>query len=147
MDIENKENKKMYVFYVSEFHLEMILLPFVNKKIEEKEKIIINTEYDLEDTMKVLLNRMNLKEENKEKILGLNWNKKEKQEMYNKSNIITIGRQEYIDKINSEIKQENLNNIRMLDCYKFDDIKEEISDIANKYDGNFNTSSLNMQKN
>lgn len=147
MDIENKENKKMYVFYVSEFHLEMILLPFVNKKIEEKEKIIINTEYDLEDTMKVLLNRMNLKEENKEKILGLNWNKKEKQEMYNESNIITIGRQEYIDKINYEIKQENLNNIRMLDCYKFDDIKEEISDIANKYDGNFNTSSLNMQKN
>lgn len=147
MDIEKKENKKMYVFYVSEFHLEMILLPFVNKKIEEKEKIIINTEYDLEDTMKVLLNRMNLKEENKEKILGLNWNKKEKQEMYNKSNIITIGRQEYIDKINSEIKQENLNNIRMLDCYKFDDIKEEISNIANKYDGNFNTSSLNMQKN
>ena len=147
MDIEKKENKKMYVFYVSEFHLEMILLPFVNKKIEEKEKIIINTEYDLEDTMKVLLNRMNFKEENKEKILGLNWNKKEKQEMYNKSNIITIGRQEYIDKINSEIKQENLNNIRMLDCYKFDDIKEEISDIANKYDGNFNTSSLNMQKN
>ena len=147
MDIENKGNKKMYVFYVSEFHLEMILLPFVNKKIEEKEKIIINTEYDLEDTMKVLLNRMNLKEENKEKILGLNWNKKEKQEMYNKSNIITIGRQEYIDKINYEIKQENLNNIRMLDCYKFDDIKEEISDIANKYDGNFNTSSLNMQKN
>lgn len=147
MDIEKKENKKMYVFYVSEFHLEMILLPFVNKKIEEKEKIIINTEYDLEDTMKVLLNRMNLKEENKEKILGLNWNKKEKQEMYNKSNIITIGRQEYIDKINSEIKQENLNNIRMLDCYKFDDIKEEISDIANKYDGNFNTSRLNMQKN
>lgn len=147
MDIEKKENKKMYVFYVSEFHLEMILLPFVNKKIEEKEKIIINTEYDLEDTMKVLLNRMNLKEENKEKILGLNWNKKEKQEMYNKSNIITIGRQEYIDKINSEIKQGNLNNIRMLDCYKFDDIKEEISDIANKYDGNFNTSSLNMQKN
>ena len=147
MDIEKKENKKMYVFYVSEFHLEMILLPFVNKKIDVKEKIIINTEYDLEDTMKVLLNRMNLKEENKEKILGLNWNKKEKQEMYNKSNIITIGRQEYIDKINSEIKQENLNNIRMLDCYKFDDIKEEISDIANKYDGNFNTSSLNMQKN
>ena len=147
MDIEKKENKKMYVFYVSEFHLEMILLPFVNKKIEEKEKIIINTEYDLEDTMKVLLNRMNLKEENKEKILGLNWNKKEKQEMYNKSNIITIGRQEYIDKINYEIKQENLNDIRMLDCYKFDDIKEEISDIANKYDGNFNTSSLNMQKN
>ena len=97
--------------------------------------------------MKVLLNRMNLKEENKEKILGLNWNKKEKQEMYNKSNIITIGRQEYIDKINYEIKQENLNDIRMLDCYKFDDIKEEISDIANKYDGNFNTSSLNMQKN
>ena len=137
----------MYVFYVSEYHLEMILLPFVNRKIEEQEKIIINTEYNLEDTMKVLLNRMNLKEENKEKILGLNWNKKEKQEMYNKSNIITIGRQEYIDKINYEIKQENLNNIRILDCYKFDEIKEEIKDITNKYDGNFNTSSLNMQKN
>ena len=33
-----KENKleKTCSFYVSEYHLEMILVPYINKKIEEK---------------------------------------------------------------------------------------------------------------
>ena len=67
--------EKLCCFYVSEFHLEMILLPFVNKKIEENENIIIKTEYDLKETLQVLLSKMNLIKENKEKILKLNWNK------------------------------------------------------------------------
>ena len=47
MIVQNKNIEKMCSFYVSEYHLEMILVPFINKKIEEKENVIINTEYNL----------------------------------------------------------------------------------------------------
>ena len=75
MVVKDKNIEKMYSSYVSEFHLEMILIPFINGKIEKKENIIIETEYDMNDTLKTLLSKLNLKEENKEKILKLGWSK------------------------------------------------------------------------
>ena len=77
MVVENKKSEKLCSFYVSDFHLEMILVPYINKKIEENERVIIATEKDLEETVKVLISKLNLKEENKEKILKLKWNKSE----------------------------------------------------------------------
>ena len=44
MVVKDKNIEKMYSSYVSEFHLEMILIPFINGKIEKKENIIIETE-------------------------------------------------------------------------------------------------------
>ena len=41
MVVENNKIEKLCCFYVSDFHLEMILLPYINKKIEEN--IIIKT--------------------------------------------------------------------------------------------------------
>ena len=40
MGVKDKKIEKVYSSYVSEYHLEMILLPFINSKIEEKEKIL-----------------------------------------------------------------------------------------------------------
>ena len=73
MLVENKI-EKLCCFYVSDFHLEMILLPYINKKLDEN--IIIKTEKDLRDTVETLVSKMNLNEENKDKILKLEWNKK-----------------------------------------------------------------------
>ena len=73
MLVENKI-EKLCCFYVSDFHLEMILLPYINNKLDEN--IIIKTERDLRDTVETLVSKMNLHEENKEKILNLGWNKK-----------------------------------------------------------------------
>ena len=71
MVVENRI-EKLCCFYVSDFHLEMILLPYINKKIEEN--IIIKTERNLEETVNILVSKMNLNEKNKEKILSLGWN-------------------------------------------------------------------------
>ena len=71
MVVENKKSEKLCSFYVSDFHLEMILVPYINKKIEENERVIIATEKDLEETVKVLISKLNLKEEKKEKKLKL----------------------------------------------------------------------------
>ena len=53
MIVQDKMNEKICSFYVSDFHLEMILIPYINKKIEENQKIIIKTEKNLEETIKI----------------------------------------------------------------------------------------------
>ena len=57
MLVENKI-EKLCCFYVSDFHLEMILLPYINKRLDEN--IIIKTEKDLRDTVETLVSKMNL---------------------------------------------------------------------------------------
>ena len=52
----------------------MMSLPYINKKIENKEEIIILTENDLEKTIQTFLSKTNLSEEKKQEILKLNWN-------------------------------------------------------------------------
>lgn len=99
MVVKDKKIEKVYSSYVSEYHLEMILVPFINSKIEEKENVVIETEYDMNETLNTLLSKLNLKEENKEKILRLGWNKKENN-IESKDNVIIIGNKDYIENTN-----------------------------------------------
>ncbi len=61
--------KKVCAFYASDYHFEMISLPYINQKIENEDEIIILTENDLEKTIEKLIERINLEEEKKKKIL------------------------------------------------------------------------------
>ena len=54
MEILTKE--KTCAFYASDYHFEMISLPFIEKNIEENKEIIILTENNLEDTIKTVQN-------------------------------------------------------------------------------------------
>ena len=144
MIVENKNIEKICSFYVSDFHLEMILLPYINKKLDEN--IIIKTEKDLRDTVETLVSKMNLNEENKDKILKLEWNKKEYKNLEDKSNIIIIGNKKYIDNVNMQIKEKNINNVTIIDCYDFEDTKDKIEDLMKKYKLNLNTDGINNIK-
>ena len=57
MEILTKE--KTCAFYASDYHFEMISLPFIEKNIEENKEIIILTENNLEDTIKTLMKNIN----------------------------------------------------------------------------------------
>ena len=140
MVVENNKIEKLCCFYVSDFHLEMILLPYINKKIEEN--IIIKTERDLKDTVEILVSKMNLNQENKEKILSLGWNGKENKKIEYKSNVIIIGNKKYIEDINNQIRQTNIKNVNIIDCYNFEDIKEDMDNIMNSYSQNLNTTGI-----
>lgn len=143
MVVENKI-EKLCCFYVSDFHLEMILLPYINKKIEEN--IIIKTQRDLKDTVNILVSRMNLNEKSKEKILSLGWNGEENEIIEDKSNVIIIGNRKYIEDVNSKIRQEDIN-VTIVDCYNFEDTKDEMNTILNKYSNNLNTTEIvNIEK-
>lgn len=138
MVVQNKREEKTCCVYVSDFHLEMILVPYINERIEEN--IIIKTEKNLKDSVEILISKMNLKEENKEKILNLGWNIGENKKIENNSNLIIIGNKKYIEDVNNEIKQNEIKGVDVTDCYSFEEIKGDIDNIINKYNKNLNSS-------
>lgn len=133
MVVQNERREKTCCFYVSEFHLEMILVPYINEKINEN--ITIVTEKKLRETLEILISKMNMNEENKEKILKLGWNGEEK--IKENSNIIIIGSKEFIKNKNKELEGKNV--LSVLDCYDFEEEKDDIENIVKKYKASLNT--------
>ena len=133
MVVQDKKIEKTCCFYVSEFHLEMILVPYINEKIEEN--ITILTEKNLRESLEILIYKMNLKEENKQKILKLSWEGDKK--IKENSNIIIIGSQKYIKEKNKELESQNA--ISVLDCYNFEEEKNNINSIVKQYKNTLNS--------
>lgn len=131
----NKETtEKKCCFYASEFHLEMTIMPYINKKIEENKNIVIVTENKLEETMKILISRMNIK--NKDSICALNWNNSDIVEATEKDDLVIIinGNKKFIENKNKDIEKMQKNTIvELVDCYSFDEIKDEIVEIRANY--------------
>ena len=64
--------QKMCCFYASDWHLTVMLLPYINSKINENNQIYMKCENSIEEKMKMLLNKLDIK--NKGNILNINWN-------------------------------------------------------------------------
>lgn len=143
--LENKNSKdKVCAFYASDYHFEMMTLPYISKKLDENKKVVILSENDLKDTINVLIERTNLKTDKKEKILNLNWNNNdlEKFKMISeniKSKEETIifvkGKENYINNVNKNIEKwiENDVNSKVINCYDIQEIGSEINRIMENY--------------
>ena len=130
---KNQDTKeKSCVFYVSNYHFEMISLPYISKKLEENKKILILTQENLEETINKLISKINFKEQKKNKILEINWknNNDEKIEIFIKGN------EEYIKNTNKNIDKiiNNYKNIKIIDCYNIEEIEPKINNIKNSYE-------------
>lgn len=148
----NKETKeKICTFFVSDYHFEMISLPYIDKKLEENEEIIILTENNLEDTIQTLLSKMNFKEDRKKKILSINWKNddfakfkeiKRKVENQNKVTIFIKGKENYIRNINKNIEGwiNKSSHIKVVDCYYVEEIGNNIDTVMASYKSILSTS-------
>lgn len=141
----NTNIKKVCSFYASDWHLVTMLLPNVNKKINEGIRIATILEQSLEQKINTLLEK--LKIENKQKILNIKWNKTQLDEIKDivKENdeIFVNGSIEYIEKIHRiiekiEIKEDKI--ITIIDCYDFEKSQANITQILEKHDKILNTS-------
>ena len=140
MVLEEKKVKDICNFYVSDYHLEIMLLPYISEKIEEGEEIVIITEKNLAETLKEVINKTNINEDKRDKIINLGWNKQEKDIKINpNTDIILIGSKKFIEEKMFNIKKQKIENIRLIACYDYNEIKDNMQDIANKYDGVLNT--------
>lgn len=149
MEVQKNNLTKLCSFYVSDWHLVTMLLPYINKKINEQAKIATILEKDIKENVVTLVEKLNLK--NKEKILKLKWNKTkeiEKIEKLEKEQELIIfinGSKEFIEKANKKlakyIAKPLINNkIKIINCYEVMEFNSSIIEILNKHDKILNTS-------
>lgn len=142
--------EKTCAFYASDYHFEMISLPFIEKKLQENKKVIVLTENNLEDTMKFFMSKINLKQEKKEEISKINWKNNDLEKFKeikenvdrNKDLIIFIkGKENYIKNVNKNIEKwtENKANVKIIDCYDLEELGSSISIVKNEYQNVLNT--------
>lgn len=152
--------KKVCGFNISSIHFSMMILPYINKELEQEKNIITILEGNLEKNIRQVLSKITINNEAKEKILNINWKdsdiKKDNIEKVIKSSllkkenldIIVYGSEKYINLandiinkvINKNIKNIEGKNIKIVDCYTVNDFKENIREILDNHDVMFNTS-------
>ena len=149
----NKTNDKTVCsFFASDYHFEMITIPYIEKELDKNKKIVILTEEDLTPTVNVLLSRMNLNQKKKDKILNINWNndnvKKIKEIKENKDeNIIVFikGKESYINETRNNLNMYlGNNNLECIDCYDINEIGNDLVRITKKYNQVLNTMGKSM---
>ena len=145
-------SEKLCSFYVSNAHLVTMLIPYLSRKIKEGNNFIIFTQNNLENEVEMLLSKINIKEEEKQKIRNINWKKSLYQENVIKEKlennienlyIIINGDNEYVEKINEKVErinEKNQKNVTIIDCYEVLQVNQEINKILNNHDKILNTS-------
>lgn len=140
---EQDINKKC-LFCASDYHLEMILLPYIIEK-NNTYKTIIFTENNLKETIEILLTKINLKEEDKQIIKRIDWNcndelkfKRIENAVDNKLNVIINGNLQYLKMINKRLESIN-KDIEIVDCFHIGSPDMDISEISKKYKCILNT--------
>ena len=143
MVLEEKKVKNICNFYVSEYHLEIMLLPYISKKIDNEENITIITEIDLESTLNVVIERINLDKDKKEKIKKIGWNIQNIENIIPNTNVILIGSKKFINEKVFELKERQVETLEIIACYNYNEVKNDIKEIVSKYDGMLNTLGIN----
>ena len=146
--------KKYCIFYASDVHLSVMLLPYINREINDQNEITAIFEKIRISEIEKIIEKINTN--NKNKILNIKWicaedenNLKESlSDLLNinkKNTIIVGGCQNFINKINEEVLNATKDNVeiaKVVDCYNIEENIEDIQNLTNKYDGIINTLSF-----
>lgn len=157
--------KKVCGFYVSSIHLVTMLLPYLNKQIEEQIEVIPFLEFDLRKNVETILSKIVLNEENKEQILDINWRNTKIQKFTNIENIIkqklknkkeaiilVSGSKKYIKTVNEMIDRcfnkyrNNKKYITVINCFEVEEFDDDIREILDEHEYIINTSGINRIK-
>ena len=151
----NYQIEKLCGFYVSDWHLTTTILPYINSKIDEKTKVITILENNIEENIKVLMKKLNLK--NKNKILNIRWTNVDSKKYTNIENILNTevtkntkniilisGNKNYIEVINNNInkwhKKTNIKSIKIINFFEVTEFNNDIVNILDGHDKILNTS-------
>ena len=155
MEKENKKIEKLCSFYVSDWHLATMILPYINNKIDENVKIVTILESNIEKNMKILVEKLNLK--NKREILKINLSnleskkyadieKRLKQETKEKTQLVILvnGTKDYMERNNSNIEKwiekSFISSVKIINFFEVTEFNNHIAEILDKHDKVFNTS-------
>lgn len=145
MNTKDIAKERICGFYASDIHFEIMILPYINKKLEQKEKIYLINDKNLEESINKVIDKMNLEENKKKNILKLGWDnqndKKIKQinEENGKVTIIINGSDTFNRAVNNKIKIKE--NFKMINCYNLEET-EDIETIKSNYTKIINSSGI-----
>ena len=149
---ENESKEKLCLFFASDYHFEMISLPYINEKLKQNKNVIIITENDLNNTVDKILSSINLNKEDKERITKINWenNDLNKFKEIKKANeegketvIFVKGKENYIENINKNIENWiKVEDTKVVNCYDINEVQNNVSNIAKKYNKILSTSGI-----
>lgn len=150
MEVQKNNLTKLCSFYVSDWHLVTMLLPYINQKINEQAKIATILEKNIKENVVTLVKKLKLK--NEEKILNLNWNKNDdikrdiKRIKDEKQLVIFInGSKKFIEKQNLKVmkyfEEHNIKQtVKIVNCYEVMEFNGSIQEILDEHDKILNTS-------
>lgn len=154
---------KICSFYVSDWHLTAMLLPYIEEAVEKQEHLNTILEKNISYNMKEILTRIKISERKKEEIIKIGWeNKKltkyseikkymdkitkDKREV----TLIIEGTKETIENINKSIerwikkseKKIQRKQIKIINCYEVTEFNKDLNEILDKHDKILNTSGI-----
>ena len=143
---ETSSTQKVCSFYVSNMHFATMILPFVNRQMEEQTEIVTFFENNFTTNIELVLSRLTISEERKKQFLNIDWKNtntikyvniekilKTKLNKNGKNVIIVNGNEEYINIVNDCIekymkkndKKMEKDKIKIIDFYEVRDIQRE----------------------
>ena len=141
---ENKREEKICLFFASDYHFEMISLPYINESLKKNKDVVIMTENDLENSVNKVISSINLNEEEKNRLNKIDWKNDELNKFKEVQNadkdgkellIFVKGRENYINNMNKNIENwTNLKNVEIVDCYDINEVQNNAGEIAKQYD-------------
>ena len=154
---------KICSFYVSDWHLTAMLLPYIEEAEEKGEHLNTILENNISYNMKEILTRIKISDRKKEQISRIGWESKKvikygeiKKHMekitkfQNKITIIIEGKKDRIEYINKNIekwirkseKKLKKKEIKIINCYEVTEFNQDINEILDKHDKILNTSGI-----
>jgi len=141
-------NKLKYCsFYANHIHLVTMLLPYINEKIKEKKEILTMFEIDISESAKKIIESINLKEEERKKLIEVGWNNEINANNIKDINIknkiiLVMGNNNFIENINL-ILEKSPESYTIVNCFEFVQTKETIDNILQSHEKIINTSGEN----
>lgn len=140
-------------FYVSEWHLFAALLPYLKEELKNNNKIIMISQDKLENGLKELVDRINIKFENENGINDITWINEDcidsiKNEC-TKASVIVQGTYEFIEGVNKLLDDRLFDLYKectIINCYDVFDTNSMFHNILQKHDFVFNTGGLQKKE-
>lgn len=147
----NENLKKICSFYVSDWHLVTMLIPYLKEKLAMGANISTILEKSLEENINTLMEKLVININEKNKITAINWKENKnctEEEIKNKLNkvdneeqiIIIVGNKEYINKMNNYIEKNIKKNVTIINCFEATQFNESVKEILDKHKYILNTS-------
>lgn len=145
---KNCNIEKTYCLYASDWHLTIMLLPFISKKLYEKDRVFMKFENSIEEKMKQLTNKLGFK--NKDEINDIRWGMEinDDDESDNEKLYIVAGSKEYMEEMNRKIAEyynDKDTKVKVINCFNIVNDTDNCDAIGNgEYHSVLTTSGENV---